>query len=147
MEPDAFRQLPPVGTVLDHEQLASSVARPWPGRRAGRGSSGPRRSAVGAPRGHSRRCRSGQPGTPLARNPRRQRTSLRPVINATGILLHTGLGRAPLADEAIAAVTEVARGYCNLELDLEDGTRGRRTSGIAALLTRADRGRSRDGRQ
>ena len=51
----------------------------------------------------------------------RERRSLRPVINATGILLHTGLGRAPLADEAIAAVAEVARGYCNLELDLDDG--------------------------
>ena len=63
-----------------------------------------------------------------------QRAFLRPVLNATGIMLHTGLGRAPLADEAIAAVAEVARGYCNLELDLEDGTRGRRTSGIASLL-------------
>ena len=57
-----------------------------------------------------------------------------PVINATGILLHTGLGRAPLADEAVAAVVEVARGYCNLELDLESGTRGRRNAGIARLL-------------
>ena len=63
-----------------------------------------------------------------------RRPSLRPVINATGILLHTGLGRAPLAEEAIAAVTDVARGYCNLELDLEDGSRGRRTAGIARLL-------------
>ena len=60
--------------------------------------------------------------------------SLRPVINATGILLHTGLGRAPLAEEAVTAVTEVARGYCNLELDLEEGSRGRRTGGIARLL-------------
>jgi L-seryl-tRNA(Ser) seleniumtransferase len=59
---------------------------------------------------------------------------LRPVINATGILLHTGLGRAPLAAEAIAAVSQVARGYCNLELDLDDGTRGRRTGAIALLL-------------
>ena len=48
-----------------------------------------------------------------------ERASLRPVINATGILLHTGLGSAPLAEEAIAAVAAVARGYCNLELDLE----------------------------
>ena len=63
-----------------------------------------------------------------------QRPALRPVINATGILLHTGLGRAPLAEEAIAAVADVARGYCNLELDLEEGTRGRRTAGIASLL-------------
>jgi L-seryl-tRNA(Ser) seleniumtransferase len=62
------------------------------------------------------------------------RPALRPVINATGILLHTGLGRAPLAEEAIAAVVATARGYCNLELDLVEGTRGKRTLGIAALL-------------
>ncbi len=59
---------------------------------------------------------------------------LRPVINATGVLLHTGLGRAPLAPEAVAAVAAVAAGYCNLEIDLDDGTRGRRSSGIAGLL-------------
>ncbi len=59
---------------------------------------------------------------------------LRPVINATGVLLHTGLGRAPLAAEAVAAVAAVAAGYCNLEIDLEDGRRGRRSSGIAGLL-------------
>ncbi len=65
-----------------------------------------------------------------------ERMTLRPVINATGILLHTGFGRAPLAEEAIAAVSEAARGYCNLELDLDDGTRGRRTGVIDRLLRR-----------
>jgi L-seryl-tRNA(Ser) seleniumtransferase len=59
---------------------------------------------------------------------------LRPVINATGILLHTGLGRAPLAEEAVEAVSAVARGYCNLEFELERGERGRRTSGVSRLL-------------
>ena len=63
-----------------------------------------------------------------------RRPALRPAINATGVLLHTGMGRAPLAEEAIAAVAEVAHGYCNLELDLDEGTRGRRTGGIARLL-------------
>jgi L-seryl-tRNA(Ser) seleniumtransferase len=62
--------------------------------------------------------------------------SLRRVLNATGILLHTGLGRAPLAAEALEAVAEVARGYCNLELDLETGERDVRTRRIASLLTR-----------
>ena len=62
------------------------------------------------------------------------RPLLRPVINATGILLHTGLGRAPLAEEAVEAVAAVARGYCNLEFELEQGERGRRTSGVARLL-------------
>ena len=64
-----------------------------------------------------------------------KRPLLRPVINATGILLHTGLGRAPLAAEAVQAVAAIARGYCNLEIDLEGGERGRRTSGIATLLS------------
>src|SRR5690606_22409219 len=48
---------------------------------------------------------------------------LRPVINATGILLHTGLGRAPLAFEAIEEMVAVARDYASVELDLENGER------------------------
>ena len=63
-----------------------------------------------------------------------QRSFLRPALNATGVLLHTGLGRAPLAEEAIESVTAVARGYCNLEFDLATGTRGQRTSGVSDLL-------------
>lgn len=52
--------------------------------------------------------------------------SLRPVINATGVILHTNLGRAPLSPEAVAAINLVARGYSNLELDLDSGHRGSR---------------------
>jgi L-seryl-tRNA(Ser) seleniumtransferase len=59
---------------------------------------------------------------------------LRTVLNASGVLLHTGLGRAPLAPEAAEAVARVARGYCNLEFELETGERGRRTSGVDSLL-------------
>ena len=51
---------------------------------------------------------------------------LREVLNATGVVLHTNLGRAPLAPEALAAVQAVGRGYSNLELDLESGERGSR---------------------
>ena len=47
--------------------------------------------------------------------------SLRRVLNATGVIVHTNLGRAPLAEEAIAQVVETARGYSNLELDLTRG--------------------------
>src|SRR5262249_54434832 len=65
-----------------------------------------------------------------------QRRSLRRVLNASGVLLHTGLGRSPLAAEAIEAVAEVARGYCNLEIDLESGERGRRSTEISGLLAR-----------
>jgi L-seryl-tRNA(Ser) seleniumtransferase len=59
---------------------------------------------------------------------------LRRCINASGIVLHTNLGRAPLAVEAIAAVGEVAAGYCNLEFDLHSGRRGSRTQALEPLL-------------
>jgi L-seryl-tRNA(Ser) seleniumtransferase len=62
--------------------------------------------------------------------------SLRRVLNATGVIVHTNLGRAPLAEEAIAQVVETARGYSNLELDLSEGTRGSRQDHVAALLRR-----------
>jgi L-seryl-tRNA(Ser) seleniumtransferase len=64
----------------------------------------------------------------------RRRCGLRRTINATGIVLHTHLGRAPLAPEAIAAVADVAAGYCNLEVDLATGRRGSRTQAIETLL-------------
>jgi L-seryl-tRNA(Ser) seleniumtransferase len=60
--------------------------------------------------------------------------SLRPVINATGVVLHTNLGRAPLAASALAGVQAVAAGYSNLELDLVTGSRGSRQDHVAALI-------------
>jgi L-seryl-tRNA(Ser) seleniumtransferase len=62
------------------------------------------------------------------------RPSLRRVLNATGVIVHTNLGRAPLADVAADAVAEAARGYVNLELDLTTGRRGARDAHVAALL-------------
>jgi L-seryl-tRNA(Ser) seleniumtransferase len=59
---------------------------------------------------------------------------LRRVINATGVVLHTNLGRAPLADAARAAIDEVARGYSNLEYDLQRGERGSRHDHLRDLL-------------
>ncbi len=59
---------------------------------------------------------------------------IRPVINATGILLHTGLGRSPLPEVAIERVARVAAGYCNLEINLDDGQRGMRCSYAEILL-------------
>ncbi len=64
----------------------------------------------------------------------RARPHLRRVINATGIVLHTGLGRAPLAQEAIDAIADIAAGYCNLELDLPTGRRGDRHEHARELL-------------
>lgn len=62
--------------------------------------------------------------------------SLREVINATGTLLHTNLGRAPLCSAALEDISSIAQGYSNLELDLESGKRGHRYSHIDELLCR-----------
>jgi L-seryl-tRNA(Ser) seleniumtransferase len=62
--------------------------------------------------------------------------SLRPVINATGVILHTNLGRAPLSGAALERVAEIAQGYCNLELDLATGQRGKRDGHVDRLFAR-----------
>ena len=62
--------------------------------------------------------------------------SLRPAINATGVIIHTNLGRAPLSEDAIAAMADVARGYSNLEFDLKEGERGSRSAHLEAQLCR-----------
>lgn len=61
--------------------------------------------------------------------------TLRPVINGTGVIIHTNLGRAPLSQAAIAAIQQVAAGYSNLEYDLPAGERGSRSVHAAQLLT------------
>ncbi len=65
------------------------------------------------------------------------RSLLQPVINATGVIVHTNLGRAPLGPAALAAVGEVASGYSNLEFRLDRGTRGSRQEHAGTLLARA----------
>jgi len=65
-----------------------------------------------------------------------RRPRLRRVLNATGVIVHTNLGRAPLAAEAIARVEEVARGYSNLEYDLTAGARGSRQDHVVDILRR-----------
>jgi L-seryl-tRNA(Ser) seleniumtransferase len=67
----------------------------------------------------------------LSRSPR---YSLRPVINATGVMLHTNLGRAPLSRLALDHVVEVAGGYSNLEFDIDRGERGKRDTHVDPLL-------------
>jgi L-seryl-tRNA(Ser) seleniumtransferase len=64
----------------------------------------------------------------------REDDELVPVLNATGVLLHTNLGRGPLAPEALEAAAAVAGGYSNLEFDLETGARGSRYARVAPLL-------------
>jgi L-seryl-tRNA(Ser) seleniumtransferase len=62
--------------------------------------------------------------------------SLRPVINATGVILHTNLGRAPLGEAALQHVMEVARGYSNVEFDLATGERGKRDVHVSRLFAK-----------
>jgi L-seryl-tRNA(Ser) seleniumtransferase len=62
--------------------------------------------------------------------------TLRPVINATGVIIHTNLGRAPLSRETIAAMEKASKGYTNLEFDLDAGVRGHRDVHISSLLCR-----------
>ena len=63
-----------------------------------------------------------------------EQPALRPVINATGVILHTGLGRAPLAPAAANAVSAIAAGYASVEVDLRDGQRGQRIRAVERLL-------------
>ena len=63
-----------------------------------------------------------------------RRPKLRRVVNATGVILHTNLGRAPLCPEAVERIMEVGRGYSNLEFDLDRGVRGLRYDHVSRLL-------------
>lgn len=71
----------------------------------------------------------------LAQKRLHQKNAVQRVVNATGILLHTNLGRAPMAKAAAAAAYEAALGYCDLEFDLASGKRGARLDKINALLS------------
>ena len=135
-ERPSFRDLPPVHRIVDHPELGDCRAKL--GRQAAlRGV----RQALAEARGRlTAGIETAIDPASLARRAaailRAERPALRPVLNATGILLHTGLGRAPLAAEAVEAVARVASGYCNLEFDLAGGERGRRAEGVADLLRR-----------
>jgi L-seryl-tRNA(Ser) seleniumtransferase len=128
---DARRALPSVNAMLELPGIRRLLE------------TAPRASVVGAVRTVLENARLGN-GAPrdAAELPaaverelaRLVRPSLRPVINATGVVLHTNLGRAPLADAAIEAMTAVARGYSNLEYDVDTGARGSRYTHCASLL-------------
>nr|MCR5335263.1 L-seryl-tRNA(Sec) selenium transferase [Synergistes sp.] len=67
---------------------------------------------------------------------KRSSPSLAPVVNATGVVIHTNLGRSLLAKEAIDAMTAAAGSYCTLEYSLEEGARGHRNDHVEWLLRR-----------
>jgi L-seryl-tRNA(Ser) seleniumtransferase len=122
-----LRDLPSVDELLRDERLAGE----------------PHELVVAAARTVLERAREeiaagGDPGSlvdaALDELARARRPSLRRVLNATGVLVHTNLGRAPLAEAALARVTEVGAGYSNLEYDVGAGGRGSRQDHVAAAL-------------
>ena len=124
-----LRDLPSVDRLLDDEVLAAA----------------PRSLATTAARAALELARAAiragadpgdVPASARAELERLSTASLRRVINATGVLLHTNLGRAPLAPAALARVVEVGGSYSNLELDLTSGARGSRQDHLAGALRR-----------
>jgi L-seryl-tRNA(Ser) seleniumtransferase len=125
----SLRDLPSVDELLRDERLAGE----------------PHDLAVGAARAVLEQARveisEGRDPGPLADAvvealARSRRPALRRVLNATGVLVHTNLGRAPLAQAALDRVAEVGAGYSNLEYDLVQGERGSRQDHLASLLSR-----------
>ncbi len=132
----AYRALPSVDRVLK-EIRSATEAQDWPHRlqvEAVRAALEEARGRIAAGEG---RVRLGQVAVrALGLLGEWTRPTLRPVINASGVILHTNLGRAPLSEEALAAVQQAAAGYCNLEYDLAAGERGSRYDHARALLCR-----------
>ena len=131
---ERLRQLPSVDELLRHPALAPMV------------SAGARPLLVEAARATllatREEIRAGAPGSTIEaialrvaeRFLEHQRHSLRPVINATGVIINTNLGRAPLSQESLQAIATVAQGYSNLEYDLEAGERGSRHTHVRSVL-------------
>ena len=127
---DPRRRLPAVDALLAEPEVAALIA------------AHPRGLVVRAVRDALEHARAQGGAAPAegwaaavgARTRRLAAPSLTPVINATGVVLHTNLGRAPLAPAAIAAMSRVAGGYTNLEYDLARGTRGSRQGLCRDLL-------------
>ena len=124
-----LRDLPSVDRLLGDDVLAAA----------------PRALATAAARSALERAReairSGEDpgdlvGSTLAELERLGAPALRRVINATGVIVHTNLGRAPLAEAALARAIEIGASYSNLELDLSSGTRGSRQDHVADALRR-----------
>jgi L-seryl-tRNA(Ser) seleniumtransferase len=126
---DSRRQLPSVDRLLNQPAIQELLQV------------APRGAVVDAVRESLEAARTRRAGPPdrweddvRERLARRTGLGLHPVLNATGVVLHTNLGRAPLAQEAIRAIASIAGGYSNLELDLPSGTRGSRSDHCRDLL-------------
>ena len=135
MDKQLLRNLPKMDLLLAHPALGEDTGLPYYARKEG---------ARAALEGARQAILDGTMTTlptldTLAADAARRaaltcRSHLRRVINATGVVLHTNLGRSPLGDAAARAVYEAARGYSNLEYDLETGRRGSRFSHVDELI-------------
>jgi len=128
---ELLRQLPSVDELLHHHELASTIASEGHASvaEAARTALAHLRTAISAGHLTPENVTLAVEGLPRAVE-RQLRESLEPslraVINATGVILHTNLGRAPLASAALQRAQEIASGYSTLEFDLESGERGKR---------------------
>src|SRR5574341_2042208 len=135
-EADRLRQLPAVASLLETAEIKTLLSRH------------PRRVVVAAIRRLLESFRRGAAGAPRKREEWRdllisrlegeiaagEAIPLKRVINATGVAIHTNLGRAPLAEEALAAILDTSRGYSNLEYDLAAGARSKRLVHVEQML-------------
>jgi len=137
-ENELLRRLPSVDDVLRSAAgvaLLSDNPR-WAVVAAARAEIDERRRALRSDPDEAPRIEEGiEASTLAARVERLQTPSLRRVVNATGVVLHTNLGRAPLPARALARVQEIARGYSNLEYDTAGRERGSRHNHVEELLT------------
>ena len=128
---DARRDLPSVSSLLEMPEIRALI-----GEHPRRVVVDAVREAIEAARTDARSLRTGSSWADEVRMAVRNSTrpSLRKVFNASGVILHTNLGRAPLAEAAIDAMRVVAEGYSNLEYNLESGARGSRYAHCVSLL-------------
>ena len=129
---DARRSLPAVGTLMAMPEVQGLAEH------------APRTLVADAVRAAVERARQDPAAVPADSHgwlamirhelTQREQPSLRPVFNATGVVLHTNLGRAPLARVAVEAIARTATGFSNLEYDLDEGERGSRYVHCASLL-------------
>ena len=141
-----FRQLPQVGELMEGERFATLCGRfgREPVARGLRGELAGLRAGIRVGSLSESALETAVAGLPeLVKRglEERLRPSLRAVINATGVILQTNLGRAPLSAAAIEAMVAVASGYCNVEMDLEAGERSRRDVHVEGLILEVLRGR------
>jgi L-seryl-tRNA(Ser) seleniumtransferase len=129
-----FRRLPAVNALLQQPEIVLLAALHGQGlvTESVRAVLAAARSQIAA--GRNAPPEDGWPALVAAHLEAVQQPSLIPVINATGVIIHTNLGRAPLSRPALEAVAQTARGYSNLEYRLETGERGSRHDHVRARL-------------